>query len=113
MTGRIKGTISLSVDIKCDPDGDWDCFWQDKYGSGGDLDFCLDMVGGYIEDDRDMDQIIHQLITEGYASGFWWSISYCGDDSTDEWGEYEKNEEEKINSYSEEEKTCFFYEDPD
>jgi hypothetical protein len=89
-----------------DPEGSWSCTWQDKYGSGGNLECCFDMVSGYIEsDNRSINEVQYQLLKEGHASGYWWSIWYEGD---------EFDEEADIdNSDSDQEQSCYFHEDVD
>lgn len=89
-----------------DPEGDWGCSWQDKYGSGGNLDFCLDMVDGYLEgDNRDINEVRYQLLKKGHASGFWWSIWYEGDDFDED--------ADLDSSDSDQEPLCYFHEDID
>lgn len=88
------------------PEGDWGCTWQDKYGSGGNLDDCLSMVSSHISyDNRDPSEVRYQLLKEGHASGFWWSIWYEGD---------ECDQEADIDgSDSAQEPSCYSYEDVD
>ncbi len=71
---------------KYSPDDFWTCSWQDKYGSGGTLDECLDTVEGYIETDielrqvdfRSLDEVRQECLRSGSAKGSWWSISWSG-----------------------------------
>ncbi|MFG3819619.1 hypothetical protein [Limnothrix redekei] len=89
-----------------DPEGNWGCLWEDKYGSGGNLESCLDMVSDYIEsDDCDINQVRYQLLAKGHASGNWWSI----------WYEEVENDEIELedSSDSEQESLCYSYEDFD
>ncbi len=92
-----------------DPEGFWSCTWQDKYGCGGDLEFCLDLVYNYIEsENRDLDIIRYQLLKTGYASGFWWSIWY-------EYGSDLLDEETDVDDDFDYDKEvlCYYYQDPD
>jgi hypothetical protein len=88
------------------PEGYWSCTWQDEYGSGGNLECCLDMVSGYIESDNcDINKVRYQLLKEGHASGYWWSIRYEG---------HELDKEAGIDrSDSDQEPLCYSYEDAD
>ncbi len=89
-----------------DPEGFWDCTWQDN-GCGGDLEFCLDLVDYYIEsENRDLDVIRYQLLKKGYASGFLWSIEY-GTDLLDE----ETDVDDDFDY--DKEVLCYYYQDPD
>jgi hypothetical protein len=59
-----------------DPDGSWSCCCE-GYGSGGNLDFCLDYVGPCIEDDyENINDVYHLLLKEGSAGGERWSVRW-------------------------------------
>jgi len=64
------------------PEADvWRCTWQDKYGTYGDMQHCLEMTDPYREHDasspyRNRAEVIDVLAKFGSASGFWWSIEY-------------------------------------
>jgi hypothetical protein len=65
---------------KYNPEGDWDCTWQDKYGMRGSLRDRLDMTEGYRDHDtkslyRSESEIIDVLARWGRVSGNWWSIT--------------------------------------
>ena len=79
-----------------DPNGLWNCSWQEEYGSAGNLDDCINMVSNYILSDLDdflelmpelckrrLDRVRHQCLTlEEAGVEDWWSIWYGGDDDS-------------------------------
>ena len=69
-----------------DPEGNWNCSWQDKYGGSGNLKQCLDIVFNYIEmDERDVHEVRQELLIYGRASRYWWSINYEKEVEADKW----------------------------
>jgi hypothetical protein len=92
---------SIKNQFDYDPEGFWICTWQDKHGSGGNLESCLDMVGNCIDiDECNIDDVRYQLLKYGNASGFWWSIWHESNLEGDEIDEEE--------DYSAQESLCFF-----
>lgn len=93
---RPKAIESDRPDGSYDPNGLWNCSWQEEYGSAGNLEDCINMVSNYILSDLDdflelmpelckrrLDRVRHQCLTLGEAGvEDWWSIWYGGDDDS-------------------------------
>ena len=93
---RPKAIESARPDGSYDPNGLWNCSWQEEYGSAGNLEDCINMVSNYILSDLDdflelmpelckrrLDRVRHQCLTLGEAGvEDWWSIWYGGEDDS-------------------------------
>jgi hypothetical protein len=63
------------------PEAEWFCSWENKHGTWGNLQECLDFTQPYREGDtkslyRSRSEIIDVLAKFGEASGNYWSISF-------------------------------------
>lgn len=60
-----------------DPNKTWRCSWQNQHGSSGGLEHCLSLIASYIQsDNKTVDQVRKQCLSEGWAKGHWWSVAY-------------------------------------
>ena len=63
------------------PEAEWQCIWENQYGTRGNLQECLDATEPYREGDikslyGSKSEVIDVLAQFGEASGNWWSISF-------------------------------------